>query len=114
MNLVLDNNERWGGFMHVRSVKFSTAPENEEQLRQKMADNLAGLKTWESCLNVEVWRAVGRGSVSYQLVSKWADKKDFQAWIGRPEHLEEHRKKAQEKRPSLFEKEMATFETVEF
>ena len=32
-----------------------------------------------------------KASVDFQLVSKWQEKKHFQAWLKRPEHLQKHR-----------------------
>ena len=29
--------------------------------------------------------------VEYVIVSKWQEKKDFQTWVARPEHVEEHK-----------------------
>lgn len=57
--------------------------------------------------------------IEFTIVSKWTSKKDFQKWIGREEHLEAHRKKAQyykehpEEKPPKIEKKMKSYTLYE-
>lgn len=83
--------------MIIKSVTFETELAGEGRLEQKITNDLSSLKEFETCLSAEAWRHSTKNEVSYTLVTKWQDKKDFQAWLKRPEHLQEHRKAHQQK-----------------
>ncbi len=88
--------------MIIKSVTFEVEIENEELLKKKITKDLTSLKKTETCLSVEAWRQKNKQIVAYTLVSKWATKKEFQEWLKRPDHLQQHRQahSDKEKAPS--------------
>ena len=60
-------------------------------ISEKIRKDIASMKTFEGCLQSECWINEKKTSVDFQLVSKWQEKKHFQAWLKRPEHLQKHR-----------------------
>ena len=92
--------------MYIRTVTFEVCPEGKDIFYKKIAKDVASMKEFEGCLATEAWLSETKKSVTFQLVSKWQEKKHFQAWLKRPEHLQKHRdahraeKEGQEK-PSI-------------
>ena len=77
--------------MIIRSVTFETELADIELLKEKINADLISLNGWETCLSAEAWMRQDRKTIYITLISKWDNKKDFQAWLKRPEHLQAHR-----------------------
>ncbi|WP_265457454.1 antibiotic biosynthesis monooxygenase family protein [Enterococcus sp. HY326] len=98
--------------MIIKTVTFEVVPEGKGHFQEKIKKDLASLKTAAGCLSSEAWLQENKRSIVFQLVSKWQDKKDFQNWLKRPEHLAEHWEAhlAKEHAPKLvIQKTMAEF-----
>ncbi|MDK9875777.1 MAG: hypothetical protein ACTIL1_11305 [Staphylococcus equorum] len=56
-----------------------------------------------------------KSKILYSIVSKWKQKKDFQAWVMRPAHIEEHKHMRKEEKtiPTKIEKQIKQFELLE-
>ncbi|MGC6769157.1 antibiotic biosynthesis monooxygenase family protein [Enterococcus sp. LJL51] len=89
--------------MFVQTVAFIIKKEGKETFENKTKKDVASMQAWENCLSSECWYAETKDTCEFTLVSKWQDKKDFQAWLKRPEHLEKHRAahKNKESRPEI-------------
>ena len=77
--------------MYIRTVAFEVIPEGKEIFLAKMKKDSASMKTFAGCHSAEAWFSESKDSLVFQLVSKWTEKKAFQAWLKRPEHLQKHR-----------------------
>ncbi|NWK83369.1 antibiotic biosynthesis monooxygenase [Staphylococcus sp. GSSP0090] len=95
--------------MFIAEVAFSTNKAHEQQLYDKVKktqselhDDVAGL------IASEVWTKSKADDVEYVVVSKWEEKKDFQNWVARPSHVEEH--KAMHKKSKNGEAEKPPFQ----
>ena len=73
--------------MYIKTVTFEVLAEAKETFSEKIRKDIASMKTFEGCLQSECW-INEKASVDFQLVSKWQEKKHFQAWLKRPEHLQ--------------------------
>ncbi|GEQ06787.1 antibiotic biosynthesis monooxygenase [Staphylococcus gallinarum] len=106
--------------MFITEVAFSTNKENEDRLYNKAKKNLAELNdNVKGLIDAEVWTKSKADEVEYVIVSKWQEKKDFQTWVARPEHVEEHKEmnkkiKSGESEPSPFKKVLKQYSVVEF
>ncbi|MFK4567398.1 antibiotic biosynthesis monooxygenase family protein [Enterococcus sp. UD-01] len=89
--------------MYVQSVTFVVKKEGKERFEEKTKKDVASMLEREDCLSSECWFAETKDSCEFVLVSKWQDKKAFQAWLKRPEHLQQHREahKNKEAKPSI-------------
>jgi heme-degrading monooxygenase HmoA len=77
--------------MYIKTVTFEVIAEAKENFSEKIRKDIASMKTFEGCLQSECWVNEKKETINFQLVSKWQDKKAFQAWLKRPEHLQKHR-----------------------
>ncbi|WP_430609763.1 antibiotic biosynthesis monooxygenase family protein [Enterococcus sp. DIV0876] len=77
--------------MYIRTVAFEVVPEGKDVFLEKIMKDVTSMKGYSGCLSTEAWLSETKKSVTFQLVSKWQEKKDFQAWLKRPEHLQKHR-----------------------
>ncbi|MBP1048105.1 antibiotic biosynthesis monooxygenase [Enterococcus sp. BWM-S5] len=90
--------------MIVQSVTFIVRKEGKEHFENKTKKDVASMLEREACLSSECWYAEAKDSCEFTLVSKWQTKKDFQEWLKRPEHLQQHREAHKNKdasKPSL-------------
>ena len=89
--------------MFVQSVTFVVKKEGKERFEKKTKEDVASMKEWEGCVSSECWYAETKDTCEFVLVSKWHEKKDFQAWLKRPEHLQHHREahKNKQSEPSV-------------
>lgn len=84
--------------MLIKSVTFEIVPEGKERFSEKIRKDLASLSQAEGCLLSECWVSENKTSIEFHMISKWEDKKYFQAWMKRPEHLQKHREAHQQKK----------------
>lgn len=76
---------------HVQTAVFTVDAAYQTQLQEKIKRDVASLKAWEGNLSAEGWQgAEVDGKIEFILVSKWADKANFEAWLKRPEHAQSH------------------------
>lgn len=72
---------------------------------------------YDGLIDVEIWKNEKHSTTSYSIVSKWLEKKYFQAWLSRPSHIEEHkqmRKAEKENNSSIhIEKQIKQFELLD-
>jgi heme-degrading monooxygenase HmoA len=92
--------------MYIKTVTFEVLAEAKETFAEKIRQDIASMKTFAGCLQSECWVNEKKATIDFQLVSKWQEKKDFQAWLKRPEHLQKHREAYQaekegRKKPSI-------------
>jgi heme-degrading monooxygenase HmoA len=89
--------------MYVQSVTFVVKKEGKEHFENKIKKDVASMLEREACVSSECWFAETKDTCEFVMVSKWKDKKDFQAWLKRPEHLQQHREahKNKEAQPSI-------------
>ncbi|UEX89641.1 antibiotic biosynthesis monooxygenase family protein [Staphylococcus ratti] len=106
--------------MFVAQVTFSTKDlESRSILDNKAKHAKKDFEGYEGLIAVEVWKNETKDKLEYAIVSKWHDKKDFQAWVSRPEHVEEHKNKNQtskvqeEAKYSAIDKQIKKYECVE-
>lgn len=101
--------------MLINMVTFEVLPEGKETFFQKTQHNIASLKKTDSCLGAEFWYNETAKSIEFTIISRWNDKKDFQNWLKRPSHLQEHREAHKNKQsPSLvIKKTTKSFTTIE-
>nr|WP_263314415.1 antibiotic biosynthesis monooxygenase [Mammaliicoccus sp. Marseille-Q6498] len=96
--------------MFVAQATFSTKePDAKPILDNKASNAVKDFEGFEGFIDAEVWKMETGSKLEYAIVSKWQDKKDFQAWISRPAHIEEHKNMSKEAK----EKEEATYPKIE-
>ena len=105
--------------MFVAEVAFSTNKEHEQQLYNKVKKTQSELHNVAGLKSSEVWTKSKSDDVEYVVVSKWDEKKDFQNWVARPSHVEEHKamhkksKNCEADKPP-FQKTLRQYTVVEF
>lgn len=77
--------------MIVQTVAFIIKKEGKEMFEAKTSKDVESMLSFEGCLSSECWFLENKESYEFTLVSKWETKRDFQNWLKRPEHLQEHR-----------------------
>lgn len=77
--------------MIINMVTFEVLPEGKETFFKKTTDNIASLKSTDTCLGAEFGYNETKKSVEFTMISRWHDKKDFQHWLKRSSHVQEHR-----------------------
>jgi len=89
--------------MIVQTVAFVIKKEGRERFEGKTSKDVASMLEFPGCLSSECWFSEDKDTCEFMLVSKWESKKDFQNWLKRPEHLQEHRDahKNKETKPSI-------------
>ncbi|MBL1229011.1 antibiotic biosynthesis monooxygenase [Enterococcus sp. BWB1-3] len=89
--------------MFVQSVTFVVKKEGKEHFENKTKKDVVSMLGRDTCLSSECWFAETKDTCEFVLVSKWKDKKAFQAWLKRPEHLQQHREahKNKDSRPNI-------------
>lgn len=89
--------------MFVQTVTFIVKKEGKEVFEAKTSKDVASMIGFEGCVSSECWFSEEKEICEFMLVSKWQSKKDFQGWLKRPEHLQEHREahKNKETKPSI-------------
>ncbi|MBO0440030.1 hypothetical protein DOK67_0000185 [Enterococcus sp. DIV0212c] len=89
--------------MIVQTVAFIIKKEGREIFEAKTSKDVASMVGFSGCLSSECWFSEDKDTCEFMLVSKWQSKKDFQNWLKRPEHLQEHREahKNKEAKPSV-------------
>ncbi|ALS03218.1 antibiotic biosynthesis monooxygenase [Enterococcus silesiacus] len=99
--------------MIVQTVTFSIKKEGKEMFEAKTTKDVASMLEFSGCISSECWYTEDKDTCEFMLVSKWESKKDFQNWLKRPEHLQEHREahKNKEAKPSfVLEKSRKSYE----
>lgn len=83
--------------MFIAQATFSTKDSDAKSiLNNKMSHAKQDFEGFEGFIDAEVWKSEAGSKLEYAIVSKWHDKKDFQAWISRPAHVEEHKNMSKE------------------
>ncbi|MBO0422084.1 antibiotic biosynthesis monooxygenase [Enterococcus plantarum] len=83
--------------MIVQTVTFIIKKEGKERFDAKTGKDVASMLEFPGCISSECWYTENKDTCEFMLVSKWQSKKDFQNWLKRPEHLQEHREAHQNK-----------------
>ncbi|MFC3927696.1 antibiotic biosynthesis monooxygenase family protein [Streptococcus caprae] len=99
----------------VKTVTFEVKKEAREKFEAKFKHDAESLANWETCLANEVWIAEKEAAVILTAISKWHSEDDFKAWMKRPEHAQEHKAHAAERRSEdspLISKNMMSYEEV--
>lgn len=106
--------------MFVAQAIFSTKDEASKAiLDNKVSHAKQDFEGFEGFIDAQVWKSETGSKLEYAIVSKWNDKKDFQAWISRPSHVEEHKNMSKEKKEneeakvSKIEKQIKKYELVD-
>lgn len=88
--------------MIIQTVTFIVKKEEKEHFEEKTKRDVASMRSFDECISSECWVNKTKDTYEFMLVSKWENKKAFQQWLKRPEHLQEHREAHQNKqeRPS--------------
>ncbi|MCD8841683.1 antibiotic biosynthesis monooxygenase [Staphylococcus arlettae] len=95
--------------MFVAQATFSTKDLSSRSiLDEKAAQVKEEFAGFDGLIEFEVWKNETKNKLEYSIISKWNDKKDFQAWVSRPAHLEEHKNMNKEK-----EQEKAKYENID-
>ena len=106
--------------MFVAQAIFSTKDEASKAiLDNKVSHAKQDFEGFEGFIDAQVWKSETGSKLEYAIVSKWNDKKDFQAWISRPSHVEEHKamhkkSKNDEADKPPFQKTLRQYTVVEF
>lgn len=89
--------------MIVQTVTFIIKKEGKEIFETKTNKDVTSMLEFTGCISSECWFLEEKNTCEFMLVSKWKSKKDFQNWLKRPEHLQEHREahKNKETKPSF-------------
>lgn len=89
--------------MIIQTVAFIIKKEGKERFEAKTSKDVASMVGFPGCLSSECWFSEDKNTCEFMLVSKWENKKEFQNWLKRPEHLQEHREahKNKEAEPSV-------------
>lgn len=78
---------------YVQTAVFTVEADYQEQFAQKIKNDVTSLKAWDGNISAEGWQGDEQdGKVDFILMSKWANKDDFEAWLNRPEHAERHQR----------------------
>lgn len=77
--------------MIVQTVAFIIKKEGREIFETKTTKDVTSMLEFSGCLSSECWFSEEKDTCEFMLVSRWQSKKDFQNWLKRPEHLQEHR-----------------------
>lgn len=106
--------------MFIAQVTFSTKDfEVRSILDNKASHAKEDFEGFQGFRGAEVWKSESKSKLEYAIVSKWDDKKDFQAWVSRPDHIEEHKsmnKETEEQEKAKYqkiEKQIKKYEIVE-
>lgn len=106
--------------MFVAQVTFSTKDfEVRSILDEKASHAKEDFEGFQGFKGADVWKNETKTKLEYVIVSKWDDKKDFQDWVSRPDHVEEHKnmnKAAEEQEKAKYQKidkQIKKFELVE-
>ena len=88
--------------MIVQTVTFIIKKEGKEMFEAKTSKDVVSMLGFSGCLLSECW-FTENNTCEFMLVSKWQSKKDFQNWLKRPEHLQEHRDahRSKDSKPSI-------------
>ncbi|MFC6402449.1 antibiotic biosynthesis monooxygenase family protein [Mammaliicoccus sciuri] len=103
--------------MFVAQAIFSTKDEASKAILDNKDSHAK--QDFEGFIDAQVWKSETGSKLEYAIVSKWNDKKDFQAWISRPSHVEEHKNMSKEKKEneeakvSKIEKQIKKYEIVD-
>lgn len=89
--------------MIVQTVTFIIKKEGKEIFEAKTSKDVVSMLGFSGCISSECWFTEDKDTCEFMLVSKWESKKDFQSWLKRPEHLQEHRDahKNKDTKPSI-------------
>lgn len=89
--------------MIVQTVTFIIKKEGKAIFETKTSKDVTSMLEFSGCISSECWFLEEKNTCEFMLVSKWESKKDFQNWLKRPEHLQEHREahKKKETKPSF-------------
>lgn len=106
--------------MFVAQVTFSTKDLSvRSMLDNKISHAKEDFEGYKGFIDAEIWKNETKNKLEYAIVSKWNDKKDFQAWVSRPSHVEEHKnmnkesKNQEESKYKNIEKQIKKYEVVE-
>lgn len=103
--------------MFIAQADFTTNIENRAVLDNKALHAKDDFRGYDGLIDVEIWKNEKNSTISYAIVSKWLEKKYFQAWLSRPSHIEEHKQmcKAEKENTSSIhiEKQIKQFELLD-
>lgn len=106
--------------MFIAQVTFATKDFDVRSILDNKASNAKkDFEGFEGFRGAEVWKNETKNKLEYAIVSKWDHKEDFQAWVSRPSHIEEHKnmnKEAKEQENAKYkniDKQIKKFEVVE-
>ncbi|MDW8797489.1 hypothetical protein [Staphylococcus pseudoxylosus] len=103
--------------MFIAQADFTTNIEDRAVLDNKALHAKDDFLGYDGLIDVEIWKSEKKSTISYSIVSKWLEKKYFQAWLSRPSHVEEHKqmRKAEKENTSSIniEKQIKQFELLD-
>ncbi|MEB8085883.1 hypothetical protein NGH74_01715 [Staphylococcus pseudoxylosus] len=103
--------------MFIAQADFTTNIEDRAVLDNKALHAKDDFLGYDGLIDVEIWKNEKHSTISYAIVSKWSEKKYFQAWLSRPSHIEEHKqmRKAEKENTSSIniEKQIKQFELLD-
>ncbi|PTE84204.1 hypothetical protein BUY79_06000 [Staphylococcus equorum] len=103
--------------MFIAQANFTASLEDRAILDNKISHAKDDFSGYDGLIDVEIWKNETKSKISYSIVSKWNKKKDFQAWVSRPAHVEEHKNMRKEEKentkPTSIEKQIKQFELLD-
>jgi heme-degrading monooxygenase HmoA len=98
--------------MFIMQVVFEGESSEGDKLLAIIKAKNANAQSAPGCISSECWKTEGTKTAGYCLVSKWADKEDFQAWMRTSHAAQRHSPEAQSLK-SIFTKKVCQFSSVE-
>lgn len=103
--------------MFIAQADFTANIEDRSVLDNKALHAKDDFLGYDGLIDVEIWKNEKHSTISYAIVSKWSEKKYFQAWLSRPSHIEEHKqmRKAEKENTSSvnIKKQIKQFELLD-
>ncbi|MEB6061255.1 MAG: hypothetical protein ABC378_11055 [Staphylococcus pseudoxylosus] len=103
--------------MFIAQADFTANIEDRAVLDNKALHAKDDFLGYDGLIDVEIWKNEKHSTISYAIVSKWSEKKYFQAWLSRPSHIEEHKqmRKAEKENTSSvnIKKQIKQFELLD-
>ncbi|WP_139491278.1 antibiotic biosynthesis monooxygenase family protein [Brevibacillus dissolubilis] len=100
--------------MFVSQASFEIDKNHEDRLIAKSQKNQKEIAQADGLISYECWRRVHAETVEFVFVSKWNAQADFQKWISREEHVQEHKEKYKEQKASGVEPQVKMKKTLSF